>query len=195
MSRKNTTPDPSSRPDRAYLLRLRVAVKAMALLLIAGFAYLLLSFAHSPDPQRSNPLTALGVADLAPGELSVVEWDGRRVIILHRTPEMVSGLIEAGEEQEPDPPAGVHRLHRAQLPEFLVVVGHGVPSGCPVEYVPPGPRSAAPLSPWPGGFRDPCSGNWYDAAGRDVAGVVASLRIPPHHFPTRDTLVIGEARP
>lgn len=176
MSRKSTTPDPASRHALPHRLRLRVAVKAMTALLIATVAYLLLSYASSSPPlPRHSALREVALDGIAPGQLEVVEWSGRQVVVLHR----------GGSLAEEGGPEG----------RFLVVVGHAVASGCPVIYQPPASHLGAPVEPWPGGFRDPCSGSWYDSAGHSLDSSGADLRVPPHHFPSTHTLIIGEEQP
>ena len=46
---------------------------------------------------------------------------------------------------------------------------------------------------WPGGFFCPCHGSRFDLAGRVFNGSPASvnLRIPPHHYASERSLVLG----
>ncbi|MDH5206870.1 MAG: hypothetical protein OEW36_14535 [Hylemonella sp.] len=86
---------------------------------------------------------------------------------------------------------------RSLTADYLVVLGQG-PLGCLLR---PAPADRRPF-PW-APFFDLCAGTWFDVAGRLLksdwkepqararALRTANLLIPPHHFRTATTLVIG----
>jgi ubiquinol-cytochrome c reductase iron-sulfur subunit len=140
------------------------------------------------------------VSKLAPGEMATVEWRGKPVWILRRTPEMLASLesneqrlvdAASGEPQQPD--YAVNR-HRSINPEYLVVIGICTHLGCsPSEKFAPGTREGM-TEDWPGGFLCPCHGSIFDLAGRVYLSQPAptNLEIPPHKWLSAGVLVIGE---
>jgi ubiquinol-cytochrome c reductase iron-sulfur subunit len=66
--------------------------------------------------------------------------------------------------------------------------------GCIPNY---NPALGAVGPTWPGGWLCPCHGSKYDLAGRVFKAVPAPLNlpVPPHHFPSDTTLVVGENPP
>lgn len=136
---------------------------------------------------------------LAPGEMMVVEWRGKPVWILHRTPEMLAALAKA-EPDLADPssaelsqqPDYARNTHRSIKPEYLVAVGICTHLGC-------SPSSAfdagnpALGADWPGGFLCPCHGSTFDFAGRVFKNKPAptNLEVPPHKYLSEGRLIIG----
>ncbi|WP_374476260.1 ubiquinol-cytochrome c reductase iron-sulfur subunit [Zoogloea sp.] len=137
---------------------------------------------------------------LAPGEMMVVEWRGKPVWILHRTPEMLAALPKAegeladpGSAVESQQPEYAHNPHRSRRPEIFVAVGICTHLGC-------SPSSAfqagnpAIGADWPGGFLCPCHGSTFDFAGRVFKNKPAptNLEVPPHIYLSDARLRIGE---
>jgi len=137
------------------------------------------------------------IGTLKPGELKTVEWRGKPVWILGRTPAMLSGL-ESVRSHLTDPDSAVasqqpeyaHNATRAINPEVFVTVALCTHLGCVPTYMPE-PGSLEP--DWPGGFYCPCHGSKFDLAGRVYKGSPAptNLVIPPHQFRDGNLLVIG----
>ncbi len=140
------------------------------------------------------------VGKLAPGEMMTVEWRGKPVWILRRTPEMIAGL-EAHEARLADPASGepqqpgyVANRHRSINPEYLVVIGICTHLGCsPSEKFASGAASGIGAD-WPGGFLCPCHGSIFDLAGRVFLSQPAptNLEIPPHKWLSGSLVLIGE---
>ena len=63
---------------------------------------------------------------------------------------------------------------------------------CPLSWQPP-KSSQAPHQPWPGGFRDQCSGVWYRYDGQVLPGqrTEQNLQAPPYRLINRHLLEIG----
>ena len=140
------------------------------------------------------------VAKLAPGEMMTVEWRGKPVWILRRTPEMLASL-SGHEDRLADPlsaaslqPDYAANRQRAINEEYLVVIGICTHLGCsPSEKLQAGPASGLGAD-WPGGFLCPCHGSIFDLAGRVFRHQPAptNLEIPPHAWLSATKLLIGD---
>jgi len=140
------------------------------------------------------------VSRLAPGEMMTVEWRGKPVWILRRTPEMLASL-ETNEARLADPVSGepqqpdyASNRHRSINPEFLVVIGICTHLGCsPSEKFAPGSREGM-TEDWPGGFLCPCHGSIFDLAGRVYLSQPAptNLEVPPHKWLSDRLVLVGE---
>ncbi|HHW65893.1 MAG TPA: ubiquinol-cytochrome c reductase iron-sulfur subunit [Rhodocyclaceae bacterium] len=140
------------------------------------------------------------VSKLAAGEMMTVEWRGKPVWILRRTPEMLHTL-ETNEQRLADPSSGepqqpdyATNRHRSINPEYLVVIGICTHLGCsPSEKFAPGSAEGM-TSDWPGGFLCPCHGSIFDLAGRVYLSQPAptNLEIPPHKWLSAGVVLIGE---
>ena len=132
------------------------------------------SFAPSERAKAAGASVEVDVSKLQPGEKMVVEWRGKPVWIMRRTPEMLASL-EKVEPQLADPnsdrkayptPPYAKNRHRSIKPEYLVAVGICSHLGCsPVDKLQPGPQPSLP-DDWQGGFLCPCHGSTFDLAGR-----------------------------
>ena len=141
------------------------------------------------------------VSKLEPGQRMIVEWRGKPVWIVRRTPEMLK-MVKADDERVADPksdksaqPSYAKNEYRsyANKPEYLVLVGICTHLGCsPVDKLQPQPEPFA--SDWRGGFYCPCHGSLFDLAGRVYKNKPApdNLVVPPYKFLSDTTLVIGE---
>jgi ubiquinol-cytochrome c reductase iron-sulfur subunit len=138
------------------------------------------------------------ISKLEPGNMMIVEWRGKPVWILNRTPEMLAALKKA-EPMLADPASGVPQQPayaanetRSRRPEMLVAVGICTHLGCsPSQAFTPG--DAALGADWPGGFLCPCHGSTFDFAGRVFKNKPAptNLEVPPHQYLTDSRLIIG----
>jgi ubiquinol-cytochrome c reductase iron-sulfur subunit len=168
-----------------------------------GVAFVAVPFLGSWKPSaRAQALGApveVDVSKLEMGAMMRVEWRGRPVWILRRSPEMLESLALAEEHlrdpesSEPQQPDYATNQYRSIRPEVLVVVGSCTHLGCS-----PMPRfdAGAPDlggSEWPGGFFCACHGSKFDLAGRVWRGVPAPLNlvVPPHGYVDESTVVVG----
>lgn len=140
------------------------------------------------------------VSKLAAGEMMTVEWRGKPVWILHRTPEMLAALeghegrLADPESAEPQQPGYATNRHRSNNPEYLVVVGICTHLGCsPSEKFAAGAASGMG-DDWPGGFLCPCHGSIFDLAGRVFRNQPAptNLEVPPYRWLSDSMLLIGD---
>jgi ubiquinol-cytochrome c reductase iron-sulfur subunit len=160
-------------------------------------------FAASMMPsERAKAIGApveVDVSKLAPGEMVRVEWRGKPVWVLRRTPEMLKS-IEAADNLVQDPSLRVEQQPeyakneaRAIKPEYLVLVGVCTHLGCSPQFK---PKDMSPDmgQDWVGGFYCPCHGSKFDYAGRVFKGAPApiNLEVPPHMYLSDTTILVGD---
>ncbi|MDO8903284.1 ubiquinol-cytochrome c reductase iron-sulfur subunit [Hydrogenophaga sp.] len=160
------------------------------------------SFQPSERAKAAGAAVEVDVSGIAPGEKLVVEWRGKPVWIMRRTPEQLASL-ESQENQLADPqsvrtayptPEYARNRHRSIKPEILVAVGICTHLGCsPSDKLTPGPQPSLP-DDWQGGFLCACHGSTFDVAGRVFRNKPApdNLEIPPHYYTSDTTVMIGE---
>lgn len=172
-----------------------------------GAAAVAVPFVASITPsERAKAAGAAVEADiggLKPGEKMTVEWRGKPVWIVRRTPEQLVGLKKNDSQlADPDSKRKVDELTplyarneaRSIKPEFLVVVGICSHLGCsPSEKFAPGAQPSLP-DDWQGGFLCPCHGSTFDMAGRVFKNKPApdNLEVPPYVYLSDTRLLIGE---
>lgn len=134
-----------------------------------------------------------------PGMLLTVEWRGKPVWIVNRTPEMLAELSKHDNRlvdpaceavQQPD---YCKNPSRSIKPQYLVAVGICTHLGCsPTFRKEIGPADLG--ADWPGGFFCPCHGSRFDLAARVFSGSPAptNLVIPPHKYLSDMKLLVGE---
>lgn len=164
------------------------------------------TFQPSERARAAGAAVEVDIGDLKPGEKKTVEWRGKPVWIIRRTPEMLATLekteplvADPKSERKPDevtPMPDTRNQHRSIKPEVLVVVGICSHLGCsPTDKFQAGPQPSLP-SDWQGGFLCPCHGSTFDLAGRVYKNVPApdNLEVPPYTFLSDSKLLIGEAK-
>lgn len=160
----------------------------------------LASFTPSERAKAAGAPVEADISKLQPGEMMTVEWRGKPVWILRRTPEMLESLKkDAGELADPDSkraeqPAYCKGAERSIKPEYLVTIGICTHLGCsPSAKLKPGAESGMEGS-WPGGFLCPCHGSTFDVSGRVFKNKPApdNLPIPPHKYLSDSRILIGE---
>ena len=172
-----------------------------------GGVFTAVPFVSSFEPsERAKAAGAAVVADvsaLKPGEKMTVEWRGKPVWIVRRTPEELAtlptndaSLADPKSLRKPDEltPAYARNEARSIKPELLVVVGICTHLGCsPSDKFQGGPQPSLP-DDWKGGFLCPCHGSTFDMAGRVFKNKPApdNLEVPPHMYLSDNRLLIGE---
>lgn len=158
------------------------------------------SLAPSERARAAGGPVEVDFGDLAPGETKTVEWRGKPVWIVRRTPEMVAAL-RGHDERLVDPasareqqPAYATNAARSIREDVFVVIGICTHLGCSPTAMPQGSPNPSLPADWPGGFFCPCHGSSFDGAGRVFKNVPAptNLEVPPHRFAGATRLVIGE---
>ncbi len=170
---------------------------------VAVAAPFVCTFAPSEKARAAGAPIEADVSDLAPGQMKVVEWRGKPVWLLKRTPDMLASLKKADAEVA-DPNSDVpftmktpdycknETRSRAEHKDLLVVVGICSHLGCS----PSGPFPAGANVQLAGdpGFFCPCHGSTFDLAGRVFKNKPApqNLDVPPYMFLSDTKLVIGK---
>jgi ubiquinol-cytochrome c reductase iron-sulfur subunit len=170
-----------------------------------GVAFAAVPFLASWKPSaRAKALGApveIDISKLEPGAMLKIEWRGKPVMIVRRTPDMLAKL-GSHDATLADPasdnsrqPEYAKNPARAINPEYLVVLGVCTHLGClPQNRLNAGASADGLLNAdWPGGFFCPCHGSKFDLSGRVFRGVPAptNLEIPPYSFADSGHLVIG----
>jgi ubiquinol-cytochrome c reductase iron-sulfur subunit len=171
---------------------------------VVGTAFALTPFVLSMMPsaraKASGAPVEVDISKLEPGQLLTVEWRGKPVWILRRTPEMLKSLT-AVEKNLADPGSAVtdqqpeyaQNEPRSIKPEILVLVGICTHLGCsPDKRLEAGVASGLG-DEWKGGFFCPCHGSKFDLAGRVYKNVPAptNLPVPPHAYLSETRIIIG----
>ena len=141
------------------------------------------------------------ISKLEPGQRMTVEWRGRPIWIINRTPEMIERTEALGadsladpESEVPQQPAYIQGGLRSIKPEIGVLIGICTHLGCSPLYRPEPDAEGVGVDNWPGGFFCPCHGSRFDLAGRVFSNVPAptNLEVPPYRFENDDIIVVGE---
>jgi len=161
------------------------------------------SFEPSERARAAGASVEVDISAIKPGEKLTVEWRGKPVWIVRRTPEQLAGLpmndsLLADPKSQRKPaeltPAYARNEGRSIKPEFFVGVGICTHLGCsPSDKFTPGPQPSLPDS-WNGGFLCACHGSTFDLAGRVFKNKPApdNLEVPPHMYVADNRLLIGE---
>ncbi len=137
-------------------------------------------FISSMNPSEdvlAKATTEVDLAEIPPGGVITVPWQGKPVFIVHRTPEDISKAQASPGTLDPQDDS-----KRVQKPEWLVVVGVCTHLGC------------VPNRNADGGWLCPCHGSMYDASGRVVRGPAPrNLEVPLYAFESDTKIIIGKA--
>lgn len=182
--------------------RLVIATSALG---VTGLAFAAAPFVASMRPSaRAKALggpVEVDFGKIEPGQLLTVEWRGRPIFIVRRTPEMLAQLrqntallVDPDSRVESQQPPYARNLYRSIKPEFLVLIGLCTHLGCvPAQHFEPGPAAGLVDADWPGGWFCHCHGSKFDLAGRVFKNVPAptNLVVPPHRYAGDTRIVIG----
>ena len=161
------------------------------------------TFSPSERAKAAGAAVEADISGIKPGEKMTVEWRGKPVWIVRRTPEQLaalkkldSQLADPDSKRKPDEltPAYARNSVRSIKPEFLVAVGICTHLGCsPSDKFGTGAQPSLP-DDWQGGFLCPCHGSTFDLAGRVFKNKPApdNLDVPPYMYLSDTRLVIGE---
>ena len=169
----------------------------------AGVAVTPFVISMSPSERAKNAGAPVeyDVSRVQDGQMVKVEWRGKPVVILKRTPEMMNGLdIIKDKLADPDSlssiqPEYAQNNQRADInnPALLVMESVCTHLGCsPVEKLAIGPDPEMGDDSQ-GGFFCPCHGSKFDLAGRVYKDVPATtnMPVPPFKF-VDNVIVIGD---
>lgn len=124
---------------------------------------------------------------ILPGQMLTVQWRGKPVWVLRRTPAMITYLEKNNSElRDPDSrvdqqPIYAKNFWRSRQPDIVVLVGICTHLGCIPQY------QSEKI------FYCPCHGSQFDLAGRVYKGVPApvNLEVPPYHYLDENHIRIG----
>jgi len=160
------------------------------------------TFAPSERARAAGAPVEVDISDIQPGQMKRVEWRGKPVWVVRRTPEQLESLKKT-ETQVADPkslraqyptPDYAKNAWRSIKPEFFVGVGICTHLGCsPTDKFATGPQPSLP-DDWAGGFFCPCHGSTFDIAGRVFRNMPApdNLEVPPHMYLSDSRVLVGE---
>jgi len=172
---------------------------------VATAGALVSTFQPSERAKAAGAPVEVDISDVKPGEMKVVEWRGKPVWILRRTPEMLASVTKnnnlvADPNSEKiyqlDMPAYAKNEFRSRTEhkEVLVTVGICSHLGCS-----PSSRFAEGAQPnlpddWHGGFLCPCHGSTFDLSARVFKNKPAptNMDIPPYMYLSDNKIVIGK---
>ncbi|HEX6590982.1 MAG TPA: ubiquinol-cytochrome c reductase iron-sulfur subunit [Moraxellaceae bacterium] len=187
--------------DGVNVGRRRLLIGATAAVGAVGVGFVAVPFVKSWTPSAKAkaagaPVTA-DISQLEPGQKVTIEWRGKPVWVVRRTPEMLEGLkkveaelLDPNSENQDQQPSYARNATRSIKPEYLVLTGICTHLGCSPLFEP----EKAKIQPdWQGGFFCPCHGSKFDLAGRVYKGVPApkNLEVPPHSYQAEKVLIIG----
>jgi ubiquinol-cytochrome c reductase iron-sulfur subunit len=142
------------------------------------------------------------LSKIEPGMLLTVEWRGKPVWVVSRTPDMLAmlgkhddKLTDAASDLDSQQPDYCKNPTRSIKPQYMVAVGICTHLGCSPTYR----KEVGPADlgqDWPGGFFCPCHGSRFDLAARVFSGSPApsNLVVPPHKYLSDSKLLIGESQ-
>jgi len=161
------------------------------------------TFQPSEKARAMGAAVEVDISELKPGEKITVEWRGKPVWIVRRTPEqlaelkgLASQLADPDSKRNPSEitPEYARNEWRSIKPEVLVTVGICPHLGCsPSDKFATGAQPSLPAD-WKGGFLCPCHGSTFDMAGRVFKNKPSpdNLEVPPHMYLSETKLLIGE---
>src|SRR5207248_4737316 len=140
------------------------------------------------------------ISKIEPGQQIIVEWRGKPMWILKRTPEMLEHLkdhdaaLTDPESKDSEQPDYIKGPTRSIKPELFVAEGVCTHLGCSPTLRKEIGAASDMGADWPGGYYCPCHNSRFDLAARVFKGSPApkNLKIPPHRFAADTTLVVGE---
>ena len=180
-----------------------VATGAAGAAISAGVAVpFIASWFPSAKSLAAGAPVEIDISKMESGQQITVEWRGKPVWILRRTPEMVAKLKghdevlvdpESKDSRQPDYVKGPGRSIK---PEIFVAEGVCTHLGCSPTLKKEIGAASDMGADWPGGYYCPCHNSRFDLAARVFKGSPAptNLTVPPHRYASDAVIVIGEDR-
>ncbi|MCP5160935.1 MAG: ubiquinol-cytochrome c reductase iron-sulfur subunit [Hahellaceae bacterium] len=156
------------------------------------------SWNPSAKAKAAGAPVKVNISKVEPGQQMTVEWRGKPVWIIRRTPEMLANIekmndrVQDPQSEKPQQPDYIKGVYRASRPEYAILVGICTHLGCSPKFRP----EVAPEdlgAEWLGGFFCPCHGSKFDLSGRVFKSVPAplNLQVPPHKYVDDMNIIIG----
>ncbi|QJR16364.1 ubiquinol-cytochrome c reductase iron-sulfur subunit [Usitatibacter palustris] len=183
---------------RRWLLVATTAVSAAAAGGVA--APFLISWFPSARALAAGAPVEVDLSKLEAGQQITVEWRGKPVWVLKRTPEMIAqldkhdGFLTDPQSSSSKQPDYVKGPGRSISPEVFVVEGVCTHLGCSPTLKREVGAASDMGNDWPGGYYCPCHNSRFDLSARVFKGSPAptNMTVPPHRFASATHLVIGE---
>jgi ubiquinol-cytochrome c reductase iron-sulfur subunit len=156
------------------------------------------SWSPSEKAKAAGAPVSVDISKIQPGQLIRVEWRGKPVWVVSRTPKIIEELasidnkLRDPKSEEPQQPEYATNAGRSLKPELFIAVGICTHLGCSPTYLPDSFNEQ--VEGVESGFFCPCHGSKFDMAGRVFQNVPAPLNlvIPPHYYVNDTTVLIGE---
>lgn len=148
-------------PERRFWMMTTAAAGRAAV--VATAIPFVSTLAPSERAKAAGGPVEVDISDIPPGGIKTVEWRGKPVWVVRRTPEMLAALQgrdgdlvdpRSAKEQQP---SHAKNAARAIKPEVFVSIG--IHLGCPPSDAPKGASNPSLPTDWPGGFFCPCRGS------------------------------------
>lgn len=184
--------------------RRRVLTAMTSVVGAAGMVGAAVPFVGSWNPsaraKAAGAPVEINISKLQPGQMVTVEWRGKPVYVLKRTPEALENLTKIEDKlRDPDSEDSVQPDYaknpaRAIKEEVAVILGLCTHLGCAPSYRPEVGAEDLGGAEWLGGFFCRCHGSKFDLAGRVLQGVPApiNLEVPPYKYLSDDVILIGD---
>jgi Rieske Fe-S protein len=116
--------------------------------------------------QSTKPIT-VDLSTIGQGKIHTIQWNSTNIAILHRTDVMQASIQNKAKDN----------------PKYFVFINSGGDLNCPLVIANTGKQQ----------LKDICSGYLYDLMGKAKSPTsrVRDLRIPPHQFIDKNTVLIG----
>ena len=161
------------------------------------------TFAPSERAKAAGAPVQVDISAIQPGEKLTVEWRGKPVWIVRRTPEQLASLKKL-EPSWPTRTPSARPVPDARLRQRTSTARSSPSSSSawasartwaarPATSSSPAPQPSLP-DDWVGGFLCPCHGSTFDMAGRVFKNKPApdNLEVPPHMYLSDTVVLIGE---
>jgi ubiquinol-cytochrome c reductase iron-sulfur subunit len=206
MATDRVAPGRDENPDGVDKKRRRLLTRTAGVVGAAGALAMVVPFVSSMAPsaraRAAGAPVEIDISKLEPGQRVFVEWRGKPVWVLRRTPELleslnlVKGDLSDPDSEDSDQPEYAQNEFRSyeDRQEILVMVGLCTHLGCSPTFRPE--VAPADLGPdWHGGFFCPCHGSRFDIAGRVYKGMPAptNLEVPPYYFMSENRVLVGDS--
>ena len=180
---------------------LTIATSVVGAVGAAGAAVpFLASWMPSERAKSAGAPVEVDISKLEPGQLIRVEWRGKPVWVVSRTPRMLEqmkeheGQLRDPQSQEPQQLESSTNDYHSLRPEIFVAVGICTHLGCSPGFFQG--NFSEKVEGTDDGFYCPCHGSKFDMAGRVFQSVPAplNLEVPPYTFLDETTILVGEEK-
>ena len=158
------------------------------------------SWQPSAKAKAAGAPVEINISKIEPGQKVTVEWRGKPVYVVRRTPEDIEGLkvmeptLRDPESAKSVQPPYATNFYRSINEEIVVLLALCTHLGCAPDFQPEEGTLDIGDTVWQGGFFCKCHGSKFDLAGRVLKGVPApiNLEVPPYKYLSDNVILIGE---